>query len=122
MYAEAQLLKKTSLLNNLDIVRFLPCFSIVWFRGTCVIYLPFVHLLLLLLVLLDQLFQYLLETLRIGFEDRLDILNGPLNKNAIDHSKTFTVLRQWSQRFKDKPRQRRISKNPMNGRLELDSS
>lgn len=59
--------------------------------------LPFLHLFLLPLVLLDQVVQYFLQALRIGCECRHNILHRPFHQHPIDHTEALSILRKRAQ-------------------------
>ena len=66
---------KSSLLNNLNIVLFLPL----------------LHLLLLAFILLHQTLHHLLQPIRIRLQRREDFTHRPLDQYTVDHAKTFAL-------------------------------
>lgn len=68
----------------------------------CVTCLPLLHLGLLVLILLDQVFKDLLQAIRIRLQGRQDIAHRPFSKNAIDHAEAFTIARERSKCLQDK--------------------
>jgi hypothetical protein len=64
-------------------------------------YLPFLHLVLLRLILLDQLLERLLQPIRIRLQDGHDFLDRPLGKHAIDHAEAFAVIWEGDESFED---------------------
>jgi hypothetical protein len=78
-----------------------------WNDGTN---LPFLHLVLLLLVLLDELIEHLLQAIGVRLQCRDDILDGPLDEDAIDHPEALAVLGQRLQCLEDQPSERAVSR------------
>jgi hypothetical protein len=65
-------------------------------------YLPFVKLVLLGFVLLDEVVQDLLQPLGVRPESGDDILDGPLRQDAINHAEALAVTRKGIQGFENK--------------------
>ena len=54
-------------------------------------HLPLVHLVLAFLVLLDQIVQHPLQTVRVRADRRHRVLHRPLHQDAIDHPETLPL-------------------------------
>lgn len=59
--------------------------------------LPFLHLFLLPLILLDQVIQHFPQAFRIGRECRHNILYRPFHQHPIDHTEALSILRKRAQ-------------------------
>lgn len=70
-----------SLLHHLDVVLLLPS----------------LHLLLPALVLLEQIIQHLLQSIRVRPQCRYHILNRSFHQDSVDHAETFPILWQGLQ-------------------------
>jgi hypothetical protein len=66
-------------------------------------YLPRVQLVLLGLVLLDEIFEHLLQAFRVGGESWEHILHCLLHQDSVDETEGLAVSRKWLQGFQDKP-------------------
>ena len=66
-------------------------------------YLPLLQIVLLGLVLLDQIFEDLLQPVGVGLERGLHILDGALYQDAVDHAEAFAIVRERLQSLKDEP-------------------
>jgi len=64
-------------------------------------YLPPVHFLLLLFILLQQLFQHLLQAVGVGLERRQHIFDGALHQHAVDQPEALARWWEGGQRFAD---------------------
>ena len=63
-------------------------------------YLPFLHIILHGLVLLQQIVQNLPQPFRVYLECRHDLLDRPLDENAVDHAEALAILWEGLERFR----------------------
>jgi len=74
-----------SLLHNLHIIALLPLF----------------HLILRLLILLDQVVQDLLQAIRVCLKGRHDVGDGALDEDAVDHAEALAGAGEGVKGFED---------------------
>jgi len=67
------------------------------------LYLPLLKLVLLDLVLFHKIIQDLLQPFRVGSKGGNDILDSPLNEDAINHAEALAITRKGIQGFENKP-------------------
>ena len=75
------------LLNNLDVV----------------LLLPLLHLLLLLVILLDEVSKHFLQALAVGLQGWDDICDSALDQDAIDETEALAIAWEWLESLQDKP-------------------
>jgi hypothetical protein len=75
----------------------LPCLNVtaisILDNLNVVLLLPFVHLILLALVLFHQLIEELLKTIRVCLQSGQNLFDSSLDENTIDETETFSILR-----------------------------
>ena len=60
-----------------------------------ILLLPLLHVVLLSSILLDEVFEHFLQSVRICLQCRQDVADRSLNEHAIDRAKALALFREW---------------------------